>query len=156
MCKMASFIFGPTEAMPVRTWALTDHSATRDHYRARDDASRGAWREGHYLPSGEVSCRVLDTDSITSAQAEACVRARWPRFADFLTWALAEGWDGGGLHLGGLTSAEGLTLPQSVGGSLYLGRLTSAKGLTLPKSIGGWLDLSGLTSTEKARVTRRR
>ena len=55
---------------------------------------------------------------------------------------------GGGLYLNGLTSAEGLTLPQSIGGSLSLNGLTSAEGLTLPQSIGGNLWLSGLTSAE--------
>ncbi len=55
---------------------------------------------------------------------------------------------GGVLYLSRLTSAEGLTLPQSLGGGLYLSRLTSAEGLTLPQSLGGSLDLSGLTTTE--------
>src|ERR1039457_555607 len=55
---------------------------------------------------------------------------------------------GGSLNLGGLTSAEGLTLPQRIGGSLDLGGLTSAEGLTLPQSIGGSLYLDGLTSAE--------
>jgi len=54
----------------------------------------------------------------------------------------------GSLDLRGLTSAEGLTLPQSVGGSLDLEGLTSAEGLTLPQSVGGGLDLRGLTSAE--------
>ena len=55
---------------------------------------------------------------------------------------------GGSLRLSGLTSAEGLTLPQSVGGDIYLSGLTSAEGLTLPQSVGGSLRLSGLTSAE--------
>ena len=55
---------------------------------------------------------------------------------------------GGNLYLSHLTSAKGLTLPHSVGGALYLSRLTSAEGLTLPHSVGGNLDLSGLTSAE--------
>ncbi|OGT54392.1 MAG: hypothetical protein A3E01_03090 [Gammaproteobacteria bacterium RIFCSPHIGHO2_12_FULL_63_22] len=44
---------------------------------------------------------------------------------------------GGSLDLRGLSSAEGLTLPQSVGGSLNLRGLSSAEGLTLPQSVGG-------------------
>ena len=55
---------------------------------------------------------------------------------------------GGHLDLRGLTSAEHLTLPGSIGGYLALEKLTSAEHLTLPKSIGGYLDLSGLTSAE--------
>ena len=54
----------------------------------------------------------------------------------------------GTLYLNSLTSAEGLTLPQSIGGDLDLRGLTSAEGLTLPQSIRGYLDLSGLTSAE--------
>ncbi|MCD8563970.1 MAG: hypothetical protein LRY44_03050 [Candidatus Pacebacteria bacterium] len=54
----------------------------------------------------------------------------------------------GDLDLSNLTSAEGLTLPQSIGGYLYLSNLTSAEGLTLPQSIGGYLELRGLTSAE--------
>ncbi len=54
----------------------------------------------------------------------------------------------GYLNLNSLTSAEGLTLPQTVGGHLNLDSLTSAEGLTLPKSIGGDLNLTSLTSAE--------
>ena len=52
------------------------------------------------------------------------------------------------LDLNGLTSAEGLVLPQNIGGHLDLSGLTSAEGLVLPQNIGGSLDLSGLTSAE--------
>ncbi len=55
---------------------------------------------------------------------------------------------GGSLNLSDLTSAEGLKLPDSIGGDLYLSGLTSAEGLKLPDSIGGYLKLSGLTSAE--------
>jgi len=58
----------------------------------------------------------------------------------------------GNLNLPNLTSAEGLTLPQSIGGDLSLNKLTSAEGLTLPQSIGGDLYLSGLTSAEKQKL----
>ena len=54
----------------------------------------------------------------------------------------------GNLILNNLTSAEGLTLPHSVGGSLILNSLTSAEGLTFPQSVGGGLDLYSLTSAE--------
>jgi len=54
----------------------------------------------------------------------------------------------GSLYLSGLTSAEGLTLPESVGGSLNLRGLTSAEGLTLPGSVAGYLVLYGLASAE--------
>ena len=62
---------------------------------------------------------------------------------------------GGYLDLSSLTSAEGLTLPQSVGGSLVLGSLTSAEGLTLPQSVGGSLFLGSLTSAEGLILPKR-
>ncbi len=54
----------------------------------------------------------------------------------------------GDLNFLRLTSAEGLTLPESVGGSLNLWRLTSAEGLTLPESVGGDLYLGGRAEGE--------
>ncbi|MFO0862900.1 MAG: hypothetical protein U0516_04230 [Candidatus Saccharibacteria bacterium] len=54
----------------------------------------------------------------------------------------------GYLDLSGLTSTEGLQLPETIGGNLNLSGLTSAEGLQLPETIGGYLDLSGLTSAE--------
>ena len=55
---------------------------------------------------------------------------------------------GDSLDLSGLTSAEDLTLPGIIYGGLYLGCLTSAEGLSLPEEIGGDLNLSGLTRGE--------
>ena len=55
---------------------------------------------------------------------------------------------GGDLNLRDLTSAEGLTLPESIGGGLYLSHLRSAEGLTLPQSVGGSLSLRSLTSAK--------
>jgi len=63
---------------------------------------------------------------------------------------------GGNLDLDSLTSAEGLTLPQSIGGDLDLRSLTSAEGLTLPQSIGGSLRLYSLTSAEKQKLRQQR
>ncbi|MBI1975542.1 MAG: hypothetical protein HYS59_00895 [Candidatus Vogelbacteria bacterium] len=60
----------------------------------------------------------------------------------------------GDLDLRSLASAEGLTLPQSIGGALDLESLTSAEGLTLPQSVGGYLNLESLTSAEKAALRR--
>ena len=52
------------------------------------------------------------------------------------------------LNLSGLTSAEHLTLPESIGGYLNLHGLSSAEHLILPASNGGYLDLQNLTSAE--------
>ena len=54
----------------------------------------------------------------------------------------------GNLFLDNLTSAEGLILPQSIVGNLFLDNLTSADGLVLPQNVGGNLDLWYLTSAE--------
>ena len=54
----------------------------------------------------------------------------------------------GDLNLSSLKSAEGLTLPKSVGGTLYLSVLTGAEGLILPQTVGGDLDLRSLNSAE--------
>jgi len=53
------------------------------------------------------------------------------------------------LDLDDLTSAEGLTLPTSIGGGLSLNGLRSAEGLTLPTSIKGRILLNGLTIADK-------
>ncbi|MDO4963654.1 MAG: hypothetical protein Q4E75_06155 [bacterium] len=49
------------------------------------------------------------------------------------------------LDIYGLTSAEGLVLPQTLVGKLWLEDLTSAESLVLPQTVVGDLDLSGLT-----------
>jgi len=54
----------------------------------------------------------------------------------------------GDLNLRWLTSAEGLTLPQTIKGNLWLTGLTTAEGLTLPQSIDGGLSLDDLTTAE--------
>ncbi|OGF30993.1 hypothetical protein A2223_02755 [Candidatus Falkowbacteria bacterium RIFOXYA2_FULL_35_8] len=54
----------------------------------------------------------------------------------------------GNLSLSGLTTAEGLKLPENIGRDIDLSGLTTAEGLKLPKIIGGNLDLSGLTTAE--------
>ena len=55
---------------------------------------------------------------------------------------------GGYLDLSSLTSTEGLILPKRIRGSLDLESITSAKGLTLPQSVGGYLALHSLISAE--------
>ncbi|KKN03953.1 hypothetical protein LCGC14_1102490 [marine sediment metagenome] len=172
MCEMASFIFQPCGEVPVKVWELDDHTGTLEHHRVQDADKRDCWREGHYSPQGEIVCRVIVGDSLEATECESIIRARWPRFTDFFSWALlkaqienldlagltsAEGLKlpgsiGGWLYLNGLTSAEGLKLPGSIRGGLDLAGLTSAEGLKLPGSIGGWLDLAGLTSAEGLKL----
>lgn len=54
----------------------------------------------------------------------------------------------GDIIISGLSSAEGLELPDYISGSLCLGGLTTAKGLNLPQYVGGDLDLSDLENAE--------
>lgn len=61
----------------------------------------------------------------------------------------------GTLYLRGLSSAEGLKLPDSIGGGLNLSGLISAEGLKLPDSIGDNLDFRGLSSIEKRKLRER-
>ena len=52
------------------------------------------------------------------------------------------------MNLSGLTTAEGLVLPENIGGFLYLNRITAAENLVLPQNIGGDLYLDALISIE--------
>ena len=61
-------------------------------------------------------------------------------------------WDS--LDLSGLTSAEGLKLPDYIGGSLFLDSLTNAEGLKLPEYIKKTFDLFSLTSAEGLKIPK--
>lgn len=125
MCRFASGLFRP-DTLEVAVADLNSHSRTQEllGLPAESDGSRlNGWREFHYAPAGEIECRVLAGDDHSAQECESALRARWPRFVDFLSWALeqeAVQSIGGYLDLGGLTSAAGLTLPQSIGGGIYL------------------------------------
>ena len=115
MCKMASFWHNPING-DISVYALCGHSETQQHLKLNEKV----WREGHYTPSGEIECRVIDEDRTTMAECNERLRIKFPTFKSFLSWALA----------------------QSIGGSLYLSGC-DLKGITLPQSIGGYLDLRG-------------
>ena len=148
MCQFASFFVNP-DTFEVKVADLNGHSETARILKLTDGQKPNGWREGHYLPTGEMECRCLDQDTHTSVECRTILLSRWPRFVDFLTWALEqETYVPGSLDLSGLTSAKGLVLPKTVGGYLELSGLTSAKGLVLPKTVGGSLYLRGLTSAK--------
>ena len=69
--------------------------------------------------------------------------------------------DLGFLALSGLTKAEGLTLPRSVGGDLDLGGLTDTAGIRFPSSLCGCivfnvaLDITQLLKTQYLGCIRR-
>ena len=154
MCRMASFLFNP-KTLAVKVADLESHSNTAKILNLSDGPKPNGWREGHYLPTGEIVCNVLDVDSHTKSECESSIKAQWPSFIKFLNWAFTEKpvidvlkKGGGGLDLSGLTSAKDLKLPTSIGGWLDLRGLTSAKDLKLPTSIGGGLDLSDSVRAE--------
>ena len=131
MCRFASAVINP-KTLDVRVSDLTSHSNTLATLGLADSNKPNGWREMHYLPSGEVAVHCLEFDDGSLADCVAAVKSRWPTFVAFTSWAIPKCCDenghyGGGLDLGGLTSAEGLTLPQSIGGYLYLDSLTSAE-----------------------------
>jgi hypothetical protein len=72
--------------------------------------------------------------------------------AQNLTLPQSVGWS---VYLRNLTTAENLTLPQSVGWSVYLSNLTTAQGLTLPQSVGGNVYLYSLTTAQKEELRKK-
>jgi len=109
--------------MAVRVHDLQGHSETLAALRLKDEPGPLGWREGHYLPDGTLECRTLQTDPVSSSDAEATFRKRWPTFVAFANWA----WQQEGvvvpqaLDLSSLTSAEGLVLPDGLQ-ALYVPR----------------------------------
>lgn len=112
MCKLISYFTNPASEQ-VRVLKLDDHSGTAKELGLRDTEKPNGWREGHYLPDGEVECRTLDVDKRTSSELVASVKARWPRFVDFLSWCLENGAEvPEAMDLNGLKSAKHLVLPE--------------------------------------------
>ena len=147
MCRDLSYFHRP-DTGDVCVAVLNSHADTEKQLKL----NLKLWREGHYLPDGTIEARVAPEDRTTAHECAERIRARWPRFVDFFAWALKttnqEEKYGNHLDLSGLTSAQGLVLPKTVGGYIDLGGLTSADGLVLPKSIGGSIYLGGLTSAQ--------
>ena len=115
MCKTASFWHNPING-DIAVYDLSSHSVTQEHLKLNQQI----WREGHYLPSGEIECRIAAADRITQADCNERMRNRFPTFFDFLTWALNQKITGS-LDLSGLTSPpKGIVLPEKITGYLYL------------------------------------
>ena len=89
MCQFASFIFKP-DTMEVRIADLNHHAQTYERLGLKDGPEPDGWREGHYMPSGEIQCRVIDGDSVTATHAVEIVRAQWSTFPKFFEWAVSE------------------------------------------------------------------
>ena len=126
MCDLLSgFVNVKTGDLECRD--LTSHSGTQEAMRW-STSDLADWREWEWTDKGLV-VRVAPGDEHDAKWHASAIEARFPRRIDAINWAIARvNAHGGYLDLGSLTSAKGLTLPQTVGGSLYLGSLTSAKG----------------------------
>ena len=118
MCQFVSFFHNPLTG-DIRVYDLNSHSETEKGL----SLDLKVWREGHYLPNGEIVCRLTPEDRITKEEANERLRSRFPKFKDFLNWAFvelnAEKKFSGGLDLSGC-DLKGIKLPTSVGGGLYL------------------------------------
>ncbi len=84
MCRYISFFFNDSakELPDVRVACLYSHGLT-EIWLGLDPA--GPYTEGHYLPNGEIECRL--PDGTRSVRAEDAIRAKWPTFKAFETWA---------------------------------------------------------------------
>jgi len=113
---------------------LMSHGDTQQNLKLTEKAG---WFEGHYLPNGEIQCRIPDSVSL---EAQEEIKRRYPSFKDFLNWCFTQEISGD-LDLSGC-DLKGIKLPESVGGNLYL-RGCDLTGIKLPESVGGCLDLRG-------------
>ena len=118
MCRLISYLHN-VETGDLAVFDLTSHRATQKKL----GFSEPLWCEGHYLPSGEIECRVTDKTRNTEEECEERLRNRFPTFVDFFVWAISKD---------GVISSEGLDLSS----------LTSLPaGVQFPTECG-YLDLS--------------
>jgi hypothetical protein len=115
MCKFISFVFRP-DTMEVFFKNLEHHGETEN---ALPKQARKLFREGHYLQTGEVECRVQEEDRKSPAECRDEILARWPRFVDCLLYALKstgqERVIGGSLDVRGC-DLKGVKLPEKGNG----------------------------------------
>jgi len=104
---MASFWHNPING-DIAVYDLTSHSDTQEHLKLNEKV----WREGHYLPSGEIECRLCDCDRIEQDEANERLRNQFPTFKDFIAWAFTQS-IGGSLYLSGC-DLKGITLPDNL------------------------------------------
>ena len=136
----------------ILVYDLNSHSETEKHLGIN---TAGPFREGHYLPSGEVECRVVeDEDSVSQETCNKLLKSRFPTFLSFFRWAIANGGQvvDGDLNLYGLREIDedGLNIPEGVT-HLWLDILKSAKGLKIPEGVK-YLYLNSLKSAEGLKI----
>ena len=128
MCEMASFKYRP-DTQEVVVSVLDPHGKTE----IKLNLSAKLWHDGHYLPNGDIVCRLPKNKR--DKKTETYIRERWPKFVDFFNWAL-------------ITTGQ----EKIYSGSLDLRSLTSAAGLKLPTEISGYLDLIDKVKAELAEL----
>lgn len=117
MCRLVSFLHRPDNG-DIAVYDLTSHSETQKKLNLQEPL----WCEGHYLPSGEIECRVTDKNRKTKEECEERLRNRFPTFSDFFVWAISQDEiiSSDGFDLRGLTSLpSGVKFPAECG-YLYL------------------------------------
>jgi hypothetical protein len=145
MCEFLSF--GITKSKKIVSGAsLTSHDGICSFNKLKEgEVFEAEWTAES---ATALTVRVPDSEENDEKYIKE-ILSKYPKRINLINYCIEKiNKTGGWLDLRGLTSAEGLTLPQSIGGGLDLSGLTSAEGLTLPQSIGGELDLRGLTSAE--------
>ena len=144
MCEFISFFHTPfPEELAISILDLNSHANTEKKLKL----NLNLWREGHYLPNGELILRLNPSDNFDQIELENKFKNQFPTFISFFNYcgeklpeSIVEGIEF--LDLRGLTSAKGLKLVEGIK-FLDLSGLTSAEGLKLVKGIKS-LYLSGL------------
>ena len=110
MCNFISFFHRPDNG-DIEVYDLTSHSNTQKYFGFNESL----WCEGHYLPNGNVDCRITDNNKPTQAECEERLKNKFPSFIEFMNWCFTKKICGiETLDLRSLTSAEGLKLPEGI------------------------------------------
>jgi hypothetical protein len=155
MCDFLSFIIRRKEGQGLEILAtkdLTSHSDIEREFKLTDEMENCFEAEWTGNAPKHLVIRFPDTINAGSQEKiRSWVLGQYKNRNALLSYLLSTmdfSKQSDNLSLAGLESADGLTLPQSIGGGLDLRGLQSADGLTLPQSIGGGLDLAGLQSAD--------
>ena len=121
MCQFISFFHRP-DTGDIAVYDVTSHAKTEEHL----SLNKNLWREGHWLPDGELVCRVLLEDKSTAEECADRMKDKYPAFIDFFEWIF----DGTKkitasdpditINLRGCDLSKLKTWPDKIGGSLYL------------------------------------
>ena len=85
MCRFISFHHNPISGDVVVS-DLESHSDTEEKLKL----NLNVWREGHYLPNGEVELRLCDNDRVDTDEYKSSFLKKYPTFASFFKFALRE------------------------------------------------------------------